>query len=298
MPVSRFPHDEGARIVVTNQTQKSITAALEEALGLPSATVAPPKEPWRPVAIVVSPRPTSGKTFLARLLTDFFSIDYGEVEAFDLGGGDHPLAASRPRVTTRCGIESTENQIALFDRLVVKDRIAKVVDVGHESFARLFTVIEEIGFLEETRRREVEVVMLFAADAHPTSAQAYRALQHRFPDMVLVPMFNEGILRGQKIRDDYRVARASAVPLQLTILPPGLGTYVENTDSTFAEFHDFLPIAVPIGRALDLRAWTRRTFIEFRELELRILLEKVRASLAETGSPRTGQRRASDAFLK
>jgi len=282
--------------VATNQSQRSITAALEDALGLPSATVAPPKEPWRPVAIVASPRPASGKTFLARLVTDFFSIDYGEVEAFDLGGGDHPLAASRPRTTTCCGIQSTGDQVALFDRLVVKDRIAKVIDVGHESFARLFTVIEEIGFLEEAHRREVEVVVLFAADAHAVSAQAYRALQHRFPDMVLVPVFNEGVLRGQKIRDDYRVARASAVPLQLTILPPGLSTYVQNTDSTFAEFHDFLPISVPIGRALELRAWTRRTFIEFRELELRILLEKVRASLADTASTRTEQRRASQAL--
>jgi hypothetical protein len=269
---------------VRDQSQRSITAALEDALGLSSAAVVPPKEPWRPVAIVVSPRPASGKTFLARLLGDFFSIDYAEVEAFDLGGGDRPLAASRPRSTTRCGIESTKDQIGLFDRLVVKDRIAKVVDVGHETFARFFTVIEEIGFLEETRRRDVELVVLFAADAHAASAQAYRALQHRFPDMVLVPVFNEGILRGQKVRDDYSIARAAAVPLQLSILPPGLGTYVENTESTFAEFHDFLPIAVPIGRALDLRAWTRRMFIEFRELELRILLEKVRTSLAETPS--------------
>ena len=35
-------------------------------------------------------------------------------------------------------------------------------------------------------------------------------------------------------------------------------------------------MAVPIGPAFELRSWTKRTFLEFRELELRLLLEKLR----------------------
>jgi len=44
-------------------------------------------------------------------------------------------------------------------------------------------------------------------------------------------------------------------------------------------FHAQLPVGVPIGLAFELRSWTKRTFLEFRELELRLLLEKLRASL-------------------
>jgi len=106
--------------------------------------------------------------------------------------------------------------------------------------------------------------------------------------MIQVPVFNEGVLRGEKIRNAYPITRGAAVPLQFSLLPAGLKAYVDNTESTFAEFHDFLPIAVPIGHAMDLRAWTRRTFVEFRELELRILMEKLRTSLKDAGSVQAG----------
>jgi hypothetical protein len=38
-------------------------------------------------------------------------------------------------------------------------------------------------------------------------------------------------------------------------------------------------MAIPIGLAFELRSWTRRAFLELRELELRLLLEKLRAAL-------------------
>jgi hypothetical protein len=44
-----------------------------------------------------------------------------------------------------------------------------------------------------------------------------------------------------------------------------------------------MPEGVPHGLAVELHAWTRRTFLEFRELELRLLLEKLQASLGPAG---------------
>jgi hypothetical protein len=38
-------------------------------------------------------------------------------------------------------------------------------------------------------------------------------------------------------------------------------------------------VPVAVGPVFELRSWTRRTFLEFRELELRLLMEKLRASL-------------------
>jgi hypothetical protein len=58
-----------------------------------------------------------------------------------------------------------------------------------------------------------------------------------------------------------------------------LKAQMEKSRHSFADVHERLPVRIPIGLAFELRAWTRRTFLEFRELELRLLLEKLRGSL-------------------
>ena len=70
------------------------------------------------------------------------------------------------------------------------------------------------------------------------------------------------------------------VPLQIPLLLPILKAQADKAAHSFADFHARLPDGVPRGLAIELAAWTRRTFLEFRELELRLLLEKLRTSLA------------------
>jgi hypothetical protein len=234
---------------------------------------------WTALFIVASPRPATGKTFLARLVTDFLRMDGGAVEAFQLSPGDLGLADLLPALTVNADLDSTRSQIALFDRLIEADGVAKVVDVGHAAFERFFAVAEEIGFAGEARDRAIETVVLFAADPHARSVAAYADLCRRCPQTVLVPVFNEALLKGRKLRDQYPFVRAAAVPLQIPALSPGLKIHVERSGLSFVDFHSQLPMAVPIGPAFELRSWTKRTFLEFRELELRLLLEKLRASL-------------------
>ncbi|MEA2904336.1 MAG: hypothetical protein QOI12_1723 [Alphaproteobacteria bacterium] len=241
--------------------------------------LAPGAKAWTPVYIVASPRPQIGKTFLARLVTDFLQLDGGTVEAFDLNPDATALADFRPGLTTRSTLDGTEAQMALFDRLIAPDGIAKVVDLGHSSFERFFTLVEEIVFVDEARRRALELVILFPADAHPASIKSYGKLLQRFPHTILVPVFNEAILKGRKLREQYPFGRAAAVPLQIPILAPVLRSHADRSTATFADFHGRLPMEIPIGHAFELRSWTKRAFLEFRELELRMLLEKLRASL-------------------
>jgi hypothetical protein len=251
-------------------------AAREEMPGDPAA----PKTTARrrtPLFIVASPRPQVGKTFLARLLTDFLRLDGGEAVAFDLNPtgdapGDRGLAAGTDLTDVR-------RQMALFDCLIVEDGIAKVIDLGHGSFAQFFRVVEEIGFIDEACRRAIEPVILFAADPHPVSFKAHADLLRRFPKAVVAPVFNEAIVKGQKLRDQFRSGHAAAVPLQIPLLLPILKAQADKSAHSFADFHARLPEGVPRGLAVELHAWTRRTFLEFRELELRLLLEKLQASL-------------------
>jgi hypothetical protein len=214
-----------------------------------------------PLYIVTSPRPQVGKTFVARLLTDFLRLDGGEVLAFDLNPSD------------------IQGQMALFDRLIVADGVAKVVDLGNASFERFFAVAQEIRFIEVALRQAIQPMVLFAADPHPVAVKAYVDLQRRFHHVTLVPVFNEAILKGQKPRDQFPFTRAAAVPLQIPVLAPMLKAQIDRSSYSFADVHDQLPVSIPIGLAFELRAWTRRTFVEFRELELRGLLEQLRASL-------------------
>ena len=235
-----------------------------------------------PIFIVASPRPQVGKTFLARLLTDFLRLDGGEAVAFDLNPtgdapGDRGLAAGTDLTDVR-------RQMALFDCLIVEDGIAKVIDLGHGWFAQFFKVVEEIGFIDEACRRAIEPVILFAADPHPVSFKAHADLQRRFPRAVVAPVFNEAIVQGRKLRDQFAVARAAAVPLQIPLLLlPILKAQADKSAHSFADFHTRMPEGVPQGLAVELHAWTRRTFLEFRELELRLLLEKLQASLGPAG---------------
>ncbi len=258
---------------------RKILASVHEQAPVPTPVRAPSAKAWTPLFVVASPRPEVGKTFAARLITDFLCLNSEAPKAFDLNPDESALADVLPLVASRADIASTQGQMALFDRLIVDDGIPKVVDLGHALFERFFALSEEIGFIEEASRRSIEPVILFAADPHPGSVGAYFRLQERFADALVVPVFNEAILRGRRLRDKFPFARAAAVPLQIPILPPALKHHADRTTQSFADFHSGIASDMPVGPAFELRSWTRRVFLEFRELELRLLLEKLRTSL-------------------
>ena len=228
---------------------------------------------------MASPRPQVGKTFLARLLIDFLRLDGGEAVAFDLDPSGDGLRNCIPCLDAVTDLADVRDQMALFDCLIVDDGLAKVIDLGHAWFKPFFAIVEQIGFLDEASRRSIEPMILFAADPHPGSVRAYADLQRRFPTAALVPVFNEAIVKGRNLRDQFPFGRTANVPLQISVLAPMLKGQLERYAYSFTELYDHLPRAIPLALAFELRAWTRRTFLEFRELELRLLLEKLRAAL-------------------
>jgi hypothetical protein len=233
------------------------------------------------VFIVASPRPQVGKTFVARLVIDFLRLDRGEPMVFDLNPVGDALTDYLPQLAIAAEIDSTKGQMALFDNLIVDDGVAKVVDVGSASFERFFAVMAEIGFVKAALRQWIEPIVLFVADAHPVAVRAYADLQQRLDGALIVPVFNEPALKGRNLRDKYPFARAAAVPLQIPALAPKLKVHIERQPSSFIGAHGTLSTTMPVGPGLELQAWTRRAFVEFRELELRLLLDKLRASLPD-----------------
>lgn len=271
---------DARRIVPKIDSRKLLAAVRDGSPYRENAGVLGPAARLRtPLYIVASPRPRTGKTFLARLLTDFLCLDGSRARAFDIAPGTDALEDYLPATTVQADIGETQGQVALFDRLIVDDGIAKVIDLGSTAYQRFFAIVEDIGFIGELRRRAIEPVVLFAADAHPASADAYARLMQSVHDLIVVPVFSEAITPGLRLRERFPVRRAAAVPLRIPLLAPGLKAQADRVPHAFAVVHDEQLSEIPAALACELHAWSRRTFLEFRELQLRVLLEELRASL-------------------
>ncbi len=232
-----------------------------------------------PFYIIASPRALCGKTFLALLIADYLSQDGAWVDAYDLNPGEYALAACRPNITSKADLAETPAQIALFDRLITNDGKPKLIDLGYSLFERFFAVCEQVEFVEAATRRGFDVVILFPAEPHPSATAAYDDLQRRFRNAVVVAVLNEAVLKGYRVRESYPADRESAMALQIPLMPAVLKSYAERLSQSLAHVRAQLPANMPMGHALELRSWTRRVFLEFREFELRLTLDKLRTSL-------------------
>src|ERR1700704_3108399 len=150
-----------------------------------------------PVYIICSPRPLVGKTLIARQLSEFLLLKNGEVAAFDINLKEPSLLDYLPDITETAEIEDTYGKMALMDRIIVNDGIAKVIDLGFHAFDEFFKMSDEIGFTKEAARRGVTPVILFVADTDRVSARGYPMLQQQIPATALVTIDNEFVVRGE-----------------------------------------------------------------------------------------------------
>jgi hypothetical protein len=233
------------------------------------------------VTIVASPRPRVGKTLLTRLLTDFQVHEGRAVAAFDLNAGDGTLAQFAPDLTTVAEIGDIKGQMALFDRLVAEDDAVKIVDLGHARFEEFFALAQQIGFAEEARRRKIAPSVLFMATPDATSVEAYARLRRRLPEIYLTPVHNE-LLGAAQHRDKYPLATGGAAQLRFSVLAPGLRKYIETPPFSFSDERLANARNIPIDTHIELQRWLRKNYAEFRELDLRLLLDDLQGSIRLT----------------
>jgi hypothetical protein len=239
-----------------------------------------------PIYVVCSPRTRVGKTLVARLLTEYLYGDGRSVVAFDVNADDFVLASYLPNLTTIANMAHTLGQIALFDALVVNDGSVKIVDVGASSFARFFVLVHELGFVQEAHRRALKPVVLFMADLHRRSIQAYADLQEGLPDIVLVPVYNGAIMRERLARECFPASQAGGVPVRIALLQPFLKAIIDRPGFSFDEF-----LRRPSDVETEMHAWIKNCFLDFRDFEIRLLLEDMRSALqlAAEGGPATSE---------
>jgi len=227
------------------------------------------------VTIVASSRERVGKTLLARLLIGFHQDESRAVAGFDLDSGDRSLARFLPGCVSTAAIDDIQGQMALFDRLVAADDVSKVVDLGHESFDRFFEVAHRIGLAEEALRRSIAPAVLYVLSPEPAAVARYRMLRDRFPNLTLTPVHNE-LFGSLHQRETHPLLEAGTTALRLPALAPSLRKYIETPPFSLAD----LNLAdVPPEAHVGLQHWLRRVYIEFRELDLRVLLADLSSSI-------------------
>jgi hypothetical protein len=117
---------------------------------------------------------------------------------------------------------------------------------------------------------------LFTITPDQTSIGAYRGLRDRFSRATLAPVHNE-ILGPAQHRDKYPLVTGGPGVVRMPALAPGLRRYIETPPFSFADSGK-VPTMLPDSQS-ELQRWLRRIYLEFRELDLRILLADLRHSI-------------------
>ena len=213
--------------------------------------------PRTPVYIVCSPRPGVGKTLVARLLAEFLLLRHGAVAAYDINLREPSLLDYLPDQTETAIISDTHGQMALMDRLIVDDGVPKVVDLGFHAFDDFFKMIEQIGFVKEASRRNVEPVVLFIAGSDRPSTRGWTMLRSTFPTMKTIPLTNDHV--GDPELPPH-IADAGLV--HITTLPPFLRSIIGRTNFSFTNY-----LRTNTDSSSELHQWIRGNYLKFRELD-------------------------------
>ncbi len=133
-------------------------------------------------------------------------------------------------------------------------------------------------FTEEAHRRGIAPAVLFIATPDATSVEAYRQLRTSFPTVTLTPVHNE-LLGAMPHSGKYPASGSGSALVRLPVLAAALRKYVESPPFAFSD--DGLEAAthIPAEALAELQRWLRRVYLEFRDLDLRILMADLQSSL-------------------
>jgi hypothetical protein len=241
-----------------------------------------------PLYIVASPRPRVGKTLLARLLLEFIRSTDRPLIGYDLNHREPALTGYFPSLVSTLDISDTLGQIALFDRLVSSAPRTTVIDLGYAPFEKFFSVMAEIGFVREARRRLIEPVILFVADPAASTVRAYAELRQQLDTTAFVPVHNESVSVMFE-QADFPPTRPEYGVIRIPRLSPMVRGVLDRPSFSFGEYMVDRP-----GGPTEIHSWTGTIFAEFRQLELRLLMGKLSASLGSTPAPPTRETRRAN----
>ena len=232
-----------------------------------------------PLYVVCSPCRCVGKTLISRLLTEFYVVNDRPVAAFDLADEGPQLVDYLPKFATIAEIGDIHGQMALFDRLLAESDTPRVIDVSHRAFKKFFTILQDIRFFEEARRRSIETLILFIVDPSAASSEAYAMLRRQFTQISFITIRNQ-IKVSTTVRRSVSPSIAT-IPSSLDIPTLGfsLRTLIDRESFSFSRFWRVIPAGLPGAVDDQLRDWLEYIFFQFRNLDFSLGREYPSASI-------------------
>jgi hypothetical protein len=220
-----------------------------------------------PLYVVCSPCRCVGKTLISRLLTEFYVVNDRPVAAFDLADEGPQLVDYLPKFTTIAEIGDIHGQMALFDRLIAESDTPRVIDVSHRAFKKFFTILQDISFFEEARRRSIETLILFIVDPSAASSEAYAMLRRQFTQISFITIRNQ-IKVSTTVR---RIVSPRVITIPSSLDIPTLGlplrALIDRDSFSFSQLWRVIPAGLPGAVDDQLRDWLEYIFFQFRNLD-------------------------------
>jgi hypothetical protein len=135
----------------------------------------------------------------------------------------------------------------------------------------------EINFVAEARRHGIEPIVLFVTDRAPATARAYEVLRQLLPTTIFVPVHNEAV-SVMFDKADFPPSRNDCRMILIRRLSPIVRGVIDRPSFSFSTYMLEKP-----GGPTEIHDWVDTIFKEFRELERRLLMGHLSASLG--GSP-------------
>jgi hypothetical protein len=218
-----------------------------------------------PLYVVCSPCRCVGKTLISRLLTEFYVVNDRPVAAFDLADEGPQLTEYLPKFATIADIGDIRGQMALFDRLIAERDTPTVIDVSHRAFENFFTIVRQISFFEEARRRSIEPLILFIID--PNATKAYEMLKRQFTQVSLLLVRNQ--ITASAIVHCVVSPNASKPPssLDIPLLGFSMRALIDQPSFSFSQFWWRMQAGLPQAVDDQLRGWLEYIFSRLQHLE-------------------------------
>jgi hypothetical protein len=233
-----------------------------------------PRPPKTYVFVCCAPHGRVGVSTTARLLSDYFLASRRGFVGFDADPHEPDYAPRFPGRARSVDVAATQGQVAMIDGLLVADGEAKIVDLWSRSYERFFALVQDIGFVEEARARNIEPVILFHADASRTAPAAAYSLANALPTVETLLTYNEGAAPlGEQAQE-----RLALYPphrrLRIGALDPLVGRALDSADLSLSYFLIEPPPDMSLVVRAGLKAWLTQVFSQFRAFEMRRALEE------------------------
>jgi hypothetical protein len=232
-----------------------------------------------PAAIVTSLHARTGKTLLARVLGDYFTLSGRPPLVFDTDVAEQTLRAAFPYDTVVVDLAETRDQMTLFDTLARRAPEARVVDVSHHVLRKFFKVMHESQFAAEAHVRNVEPIIFYIADRGADAFEEARHLRERFDDCAFVLVDNAFIGKvKEKTRRSaaYQEMQEHDLRMTLPLFDQELADALDDdpslslgdivTQPLSRSETGRMPGGLPFDQRAALRAWVMQVFRDIHRL--------------------------------